>query len=458
MVQDRHVVFSALIHAAGSGPSAWRHPDVDPAKALDFEYYKTLAQVCEKARFDLLFIADAVGVDPDNLETNTKWPQYQNVLEPLTLLAAVAATTHNIGLGGTCSTSLTDPFSIARQFASLDHLSKGRAAWNVVTSTTPFGPPNFGLAGHLPHDERYVKAKESLEVVQAYWDTWEDDAFVFNKKDAVNFDPAKFHLVDHKGKYFTARGGLNIARSPQGQPVIIQAGASPVGKDFAAEKAEIVFGTGATLAEAAAFNTDLKSRVAKYGRKLSDVKVLAGFRAVVGRTEQEAKDKLYALNAVLPFDAKLKFVSTEFNVDLGAFPLDQIPSVDIIPKTPGNRGQGYFNILADMVRSQKMTVREIVLRYERGFDTFTGTAVQVADEMQRWIEGGAGDGFMLTFSYMPGSLEDFADMVVPLLQERGLMRKEYFGKTLRENLNLDYPVNRHVKAVRQAAAICAPTS
>ncbi|GGI26173.1 MULTISPECIES: LLM class flavin-dependent oxidoreductase [Bradyrhizobium] len=440
----KEIAFAALIHAAGSASAAWRHPDTDPKKALSLQYYTELAKLCEAGRFDLMFLADSPGVDVDNLHAMAQWPRGQNVLEPLTLLSALAASTEELGLGATVSASFTEPFNIARQFASLDHLSGGRAAWNVVTTANQYSCRNYGYKTMPPHDERYARAREALEVVRAYWDTWDDDAFIFDKARAMNFDPNRFHHVRYEGKHFKVQGGLNIARAPQGQPVIIQAGASSVGREFAAETAEVVFGTGATLEEAASLYKDIKSRMAKYRRDPSELKVLAGFRAMVGSTEAEAKEKLRLLNSVMPIEAKVAYVSTDLEVDLSKLPLDELVPEQMIP-TSSNLHQGYFNILADMIRSRKFTLREIAQRYERGFEIFCGTPSQIADEMERWIDNEAGDGFMITFPYMPTCLEDFVSMVVPVLQERGLMRKSYRGKTLRENLGLRYPKNVNTK-------------
>jgi len=377
---------------------------------------------------------------------------FMNVLEPVTLLAAVAANTTHIGLGATASTSFYEPYNVARLFASLDHISRGRGAWNVVTSANDYAARNFGLDKLPPHDQRYERAYEFVQVVKALWDTWEDDAFIFDRKSGLNFDPAKLHALDHVGKYFRVQGALNIRRSPQGQPVIIQAGASETGKEFAAETAEVVFASDTTVEKGKSFYDDLKGRMAKYGRDPDQLKVLAGLPVVIGESTQEAEDKYQALQHMIHPDVGRMRLSTDLEVDLTDLPVDQPVPLDRIPAT-SNFHHTYFAQIAEMIR-RGMTLREVYMNYERGLKTMRGTPAQVADHMEEWITSGAADGFMLLFHTMPGGLREFVRLVVPELQRRGLMRTVYEGRTLREHLGLRPPPNRYVNA----AAADAPAA
>jgi N-acetyl-S-(2-succino)cysteine monooxygenase len=261
------IALAVLIEGAGTHPAAWMHPSSRRGDSTDINYYRRLAQLAERGKFDMFFVADTPATRTSNMKVWSKFPMFMNALEPVTLLSAVAGATSHIGLGATVSTSFFEPYNIARQFASLDHISGGRAAWNVVTSANDFAARNFGHAKLPPHPQRYARARESLAVVNSLWDTWDEDAFVYDKDNATNFDPEKFHVTDFHGDHFTVHGGLNVDRPPQCRPLIIQAGASEVGKEFAAETAEIVFGVGHTISEAKAFYDDLKGRMARYGRE-----------------------------------------------------------------------------------------------------------------------------------------------------------------------------------------------
>jgi N-acetyl-S-(2-succino)cysteine monooxygenase len=438
MTSKKQIVLSALVHPHGIYKGAWRHPDAEADRVNDVEYYKEVAQLCERGLLDLFFIADTPAARTDNLDIWTRSPLFQNVMEPVTLLAALAGATSRIGLGATVSTSFFEPYNIARQFASLDHITGGRAAWNVVTSANDYAARNFGLDRLPPHGERYAKARECLELVKSYWDTWDQDAFVFDKEKAIYFDSKKFHTVDHKGAYFTVHGGLNIARPPQGHPVIIQAGASESGKELAAQTAEIVFGTGAEPEAAKAFYSDLKGRMPKFGRDESQLFILSGLSTVIGRTREEAKEKFEYLQSLVPVEVKVMALSNDLEVNLLDLPLDEPVPVDRIPAS-SNLHQAYFNQIADMIRGQKLTLREMANKYTRGSKAMCATANEVADFMESWIEQRCCDGFMLSPAVVPGSLKEFIDEVVPVLQERGIYKTAYKGKTLRENLGL-YPV------------------
>lgn len=431
----REVIFAVLAYPHGVNKGGWRHPTAQPNRVNDVTYYKEIAQLCERGLLDLFFIADTPAARTDNLEVWATSPLLQNVLEPITLLSALAGATQNIGLGATASTSFFEPFNIARLFASLDHISGGRAAWNVVTSANDYAARNFGLDRLPAHSDRYEKAKECLELVKAYWDTWEDDAFLFDKKKARYFDPQKFHAVKHQGKHFEVFGGLNLARTPQGQPIVIQAGASDAGKELAAETAEIVFSTGATPDAARAFYSDLKGRMSKYGREDADLIVLSGLTVVIGRTHEEAKEKFAELNALVPVESKVMSLSTDLETNLLDLPLDKPVPLDRIPKN-SNHHQAYFNQITDMIRNEKPTLRELAQKYNRGLNTLCATPVEVADLIQDWMDQRCCDGFMLSPATLPESLSDFVEHVVPILQERGIYKTAYREGTLREKLRL----------------------
>lgn len=445
------IALSALFHPPGAYKAAWRHPAVDPGCVVDINHYAKMAQLCEEGMFDLFFIADTPAARTDNLDVWSRSPMFQNGLEPVTLLAAIAGSTRHIGLGATVSTSFFEPFNIARQFASLDHISGGRAAWNVVTSANDYAARNFGLDKLPPHGDRYAKARESLDIVTRYWDTWEDDAFVFDKAAARNFDPAKFHAVDYQGQYFTVHGGLNVQRTPQGRPVIIQAGASDTGKEFAAETADVVFGTGANIDQAKSFYADLKGRMAKFGRSPDDLKILSGLSTIIGDTEAEAREIQRGLEELVPIEVRVNALGMDLETNLTDLPLDEKVPVDRIPAN-SNLHKAYFDHIAEMIRSGEYTLRELAKKYNRGSSVFVGSAAQVADHMENWIAEGASDGFMVSFSYVPGNVHDFVHKVVPILQERGLVKRDYPGTTLRDHLGLARPQNRHVTSRRVEAA------
>jgi N-acetyl-S-(2-succino)cysteine monooxygenase len=441
----QRIVLSALIVPPGTAMAAWRHPDVDPSTVTSIRSYVELAQTAERGFFDLFFLADTPAVRFEQMDRWALSPLYHNSLEPLTALAAVAMATEHIGLGGTVSTSFFEPFNIARQFASLDWISGGRAAWNVVTSANDYAAKNFGQAKLAQHDERYLMAKESFDVVSAYWDSWEDDAFVFDKAGARNFDPEKFHRVQFDGEFVTVDGGLNIARPPQGHPVIIQAGASEAGREFAAETAEVVFGTGSSFEAAKDFYDDLKSRMAKFGRSPDQLKVLSGVQVIVGRTEEEAQAKLRTLAEAVPIEAKVTAVANDLETDLSGLPLDEPIPAERIPAT-SNHHQVYFEEILRLHR-QGLTLREVALRFTRATTVIVGDATQVADHLEDWVERGAADGFMFNIQWLPGGLDDLVELLVPELQKRDLVRTEWEGTTLRETLGLERPAHPHARGV-----------
>ncbi|HWL80971.1 MAG TPA: LLM class flavin-dependent oxidoreductase [Roseomonas sp.] len=451
MSEDRRMALAILVGATGSHIASWLHPETRADASTSIEWHRETAQLAERGLFDLFFIADTPAARTSNLAGFSRMPLYMNVLEPLTLLSALAGSTRHIGLGGTASTSFSEPYNIARQFASLDHISHGRAAWNVVTSANDFAARNFGLDRLPPHAERYERAREFVQLVQALWDTWEDDAFIRDRASGLFFDPAKQHPVHHEGKHFRVHGALNIERTPQGQPVIIQAGASETGKELAAETAEVVFSSDSTLEGSQAFYRDLKGRMAKYGRQPEELKVLAGMPLLIADSAQEAEDLHQTLQHLIHPDVGRMYLGMDLETDLSDLPLDEPIPADRIPKS-ANFHKTFFDHILHLIRTEKLTLRQLYLRYERGRQTLRGTPVQVADRLEEWFTGGACDGFMLTFSLLPGGLAAFVEKVVPELQRRGLMRTRYEGRTLREHLGLRRPPNRHAAAQGAAAA------
>jgi FMN-dependent oxidoreductase (nitrilotriacetate monooxygenase family) len=438
---QKHMVLGGLFEANGYHSAAWLLPEAVDGAAVDIDYFKSLVQLAESGKLDFFFLADTPAARTENLDMWTRAPLYMNMLEPVTLLSAIAGSTSRIGLGATASTSFYEPYNVARLFASLDHISHGRAAWNVVTSANDYAARNFGLDKLPPHARRYDKAKEFYKVVEGLWDTWEEDAFIYDKPGARMFDPEKFHVLDHKGEFFQVHGGLNMQRTPQGRPVIFQAGASEAGKELAAETAEVVFGTGTSIDEATAFYNDLKGRMAKFGRSPDQLKVLSGVTIVVGDSEEQARQTWIDWQETVHIDIGLMYMKTDLETNLSDLPLDEPVPEDRIPKR-SNFHQVYFEEIVGLIR-QGLTLRQVCKRYSRSKAIFFGTGSQIADRMEEWVKAGASDGFMIAFPVLPTSLGDFIDKVVPELQQRGLFRTEYEGRTLRENLGLARPVNRH---------------
>jgi FMN-dependent oxidoreductase (nitrilotriacetate monooxygenase family) len=444
------MALALLASANGSHAASWLHPSSVAKGSNNVDHYRYMAQTAERGKFDLFFIADTPAARTEKLEAYARFPMFMNVFEPVTVLSALAGATSRIGLGGTVSTSFSEPYNVARQFASLDHISAGRAGWNVVTSANDFAARNFGHAKLAPHAERYERAREFVQVVQALWDTWEDDAFIRDRERGLFFDPAKQHPVSHQGKFFKVDGALNIARTPQGQPVIIQAGASDTGKELAAETAEVVFASDSEVERAVSFYADLKGRMAKYNRSPDQLKVLSGMPVVIAETDQEAEDLYQELQALIHPDVGRLRLGMDLETDLSDLPLDEPVPEDRIPKT-SNLHKMYFDRIVEMIRRDKLTLRQMYLRYERGNRTLRGSVKTVADHMEHWFRAGASDGFMLNFPILPLGLERFVDQVVPELQRRGLFRQDYAGATLRENLGLARPANRHVRGAKLAA-------
>ncbi len=441
---SRQLKFGFVLHGVGAGWGDWRHENAVTDASVNFQFYKEQAQLAEQGRFDFLFVADSVHI------TERSSPHYLNRFEPLTILSALAAVTGKIGLVGTVTASYSEPFTVARQFASLDHISGGRAGWNVVTSWLDGSARNYSKKEHYDHDVRYRLAAEHLDVVQGLWDSWEDDALVRDKATGQFLDPKKLHRLDHKGEFFSVEGPLNISRSRQGQPVIFQAGASEDGKNFAAQHADAIFFHADTLDEAQAYYRDVKARVAAAGRKPEEVFLLPGIRPIVGRTPEEAERKYEELAALVPIENAIAALARPFNDhDFSRYPLDEpFPDLGDLGR---NSQQAGSDKIKQHAKAHGLTLREVALWFARPKRTFVGTAEQVADEIERWFVQGGADGFNFFEALPNSSLKDFVELVVPLLQARGIYRTEYGEDTFRGNLGLPFPENRYTqRAAAQA--------
>lgn len=435
-----------LMNPIGAHPAAWLHPDAKIDGELDIGHYMRMAKIAERGKFDFIFQADAPACRDGDMKALSRAPRFMNIWEPATLLAALAGATTHIGLGGTASTSYYEPYNIARIFGSIDHISKGRAAWNVVTSAHPSTGYNFGIDGLEPHAYRYERAEEFLRIVLALWDSWDDDAFVRDREAGRFFDPDKLHYLHHKGKHFKVRGPLNMARTPQGRPVIIQAGGSEPGMKLAAETADVVFGPAGTVEKSRAFIDNVKGRMPQYGRHPEELAILPGLNVTIGRTQSEAEDKYATLQAMIHPDVGRGLLSDDLEgIDLSDIPLDGPVPLDKLPKS-ANGHKAYFDALVEAVTKEKLSLRQLYERHvSRSGTRIAGTAMQIADKMEEWFSAGAADGFMLTFTSLPDGLEQFVSEVVPELQRRELFRKEYSGKMLRDHLGISRPESRYSK-------------
>jgi len=444
MTIKRDLKLGFILHGVGPGWADWRHPDTVLDASTNFEFYRQQAQVAERGKFHFLFVADSVSINKRSS------PHYLNRFEPLTILSALAGATTKIGLVGTATVSYTEPYNLARQFSSLDHISRGRAGWNVVTSWLEDTATNYSKDSHYDHDVRYRLASEHLDVVQGLWDSWEDDALVRNKTTGQFFDPDKLHELNHKGEFFKVRGPLNISRSPQGQPVIFQAGASEDGKNFAAKRADAIFVHHDALEEATAYYHDLKERAKSYGRDPEKIFILPGAKPVIGSTEAEAEHLYNQMASLITTENALPFLGRAFSdYDFSDHDLDE-PFPDIA-HIGLKSNQSASSKIVKTAREENLTLRETALRFATPRGQFVGTTGQVADRFEKWFLERGADGFNL-FESLPGQLEVFVDQVVPLLQKKGIFHKDYEGKTFRENLGLDYPINRYTLPSARATA------
>ncbi|PZR94360.1 MAG: LLM class flavin-dependent oxidoreductase [Stutzerimonas stutzeri] len=418
---------------------AWRYPGANPDANFNFGHLKRFAQKLEAGKFDAFFMADHLAVLNMPVEA-LKRSHTVTSFEPFTLLSALAGATQRIGLVATASTTFDAPYHIARRFASLDHISGGRAGWNIVTTSNPDAALNFGLDAEVDHGERYDRAREFYDVVTGLWDSFADDAFIRDRESGLYFDPGKMRRIDHKGGHLSVRGPLNIARPPQGWPVIVQAGASEPGRQLAAEAAEVVFAAHGTLAAGQAFYADVRGRMEQVGRNPDHLKILPGVLTVVGDSIEEARGKRALLDSFVHYDSAIASLSIALGHDATGFdpdgPLPEIPETN-------HSKSGRERTIA-LARRENLTVRQLAQRLGGyGGLAFVGTPKTIADEMEQWLAERGRDGFNVMFPYLPEGLDDFVDKVVPELQRRGLFRREYQGPTLRDHLGLPRPANRH---------------
>jgi FMN-dependent oxidoreductase (nitrilotriacetate monooxygenase family) len=443
---NRQLHLGAILSGVGTTQNSWLHPDLPGDASINIDWYIENARKAEAAKFDLVFIVDSPFITPDTA------PHFLNRLEPLTLLSAVAVATSRIGLAGTLTTSFWEPYNVARQFGSLDLISKGRAAWNVVTTGLEGAARNYGREEHFDHALRYRRAAEFVEVVQALWDSYEDDAFPRDKAAGIFLDKEKQHRLDHQGEFFSVAGPLALSRSRQGQPVIFQAGESDQGRAFGAAVAEGIYSNAESFEQAREYYEDVKGRAAALGRNPDHTIILPGLIPIIADTEEEALAREEAENGKLDLDKALVQLGRPFNYhDFTQYPLDA-PFPDVSHLTL-NSYKGHAERIIRTARREGLTLRETAWRFAARRNPFVGTAQTVADEIERWFVGGACDGFNFRVTN-PADFAPFIDRVVPLLQQRGLFRTEYAGETLRDHLGLPFPENRHTadSAVQAIAA------
>lgn len=433
----RQLHFNLFINSRGHHEASWRHPDASPLALSDIHYYQDLANRAEAGLFDSIFLADQLAVREEIERAPRVW------LEPITALGALAMTTRRIGLIATASTTYTEPFNLARQFASLDFISGGRAGWNIVTSWSAPAAANYGGDAQVSHAERYARAEEFMQVAKGLWDSWADDAIVDDRKSGIYARPDRIRPIDHKGDFYKVAGPLNMPRGPQGRPVLVQAGSSDTGRRFAARHAEAVFTAHMEKATAQAFYQDLKGLAAELGRPADQIHILPGLSAVIGSTEAEAQRMAQELNDLADPEVGRKRLSGRFGGhDFSHLPLDTPLKPEDFPD-PGTvqAARSRTELIVGLVRNEGLTLRQLLskLAGARGHFTFAGTPEQVADLIEDWFTDGAADGFNIMPPLLPPMLQAFVDEVIPILQKRGLFRTEYTGETLREHYGLVRP-------------------
>jgi FMN-dependent oxidoreductase (nitrilotriacetate monooxygenase family) len=442
----RHLHLNLFIHSRGHHEASWRHPASSPLPLTDIRYYQDLAQRAEAALFDSIFLADQLALGDDVAQAARSW------LEPITTLAAVAVATSRIGMIATCSTTYTEPFNLARQFASLDHISNGRVAWNIVTSWLATAAGNFGGAGQVTHADRYARGEEFMTVVKALWDSWAEDAIIDDRDAGRYAMPDRIRPINHKGKYYQVAGPLNLPRCPQGRPVLVQAGSSDTGRRFAARHADAVFTAHMEKATAQAFYADLKALVSAEGRTPTDVLILPGLSPMIASTEAEAQRLARELNELSDPEVGRKRLSGRFGGhDLSHLPLDRpLAPQDFPAPSSVEAARSRTEVILSLVQREKPTLRQLLasLAGARGHFTAAGTPEQIADLIEDWFTDGAADGFNIMPPVLPTMLDVFSAQVIPLLQRRGLFRTTYAGKTLREHYGLAWP-----KSVFEEAAL-----
>ena len=447
----RTMRLSLFINPTGHHQAAWRHPQSEPEAGISFRHYAQLAQMAEAAKLDAIFLADNQSVRMGEPEAVGRVAQYVANFEPITLLSALSAVTERIGLIATASTTYNFPYQVARKFASLDHLSGGRAGWNIVTSSsTNREHLNFGGA-QIEHGDRYERASEFVEICRGLWDSWEDDAFVRDRASGIFSDMSKLHPLNHRGRYFEVAGPLNVPRSPQGWPVHVQAGASDTGRRFAARYAEMIFATPQAMPIAQDQYADIKEHAASFGREPEHVKVLPGLATVVGRNEEDARAKSAELQSLLTMPVAMNILSMRMGgMDLSPYDLDH-PFPESAALTTGSRSGA--EAMVERSRRENLTVRQLALKTAGSLAglSVTGSAAEIADMMEAWFMSGACDGFNLQPAVLPGMFRDIVELVLPELRRRGLFRAEYQGHTLRDHLGLPRPANRHARPSHAAS-------
>ena len=438
MTGSRRLHLGAFMRPVGIHTAWWRYPGAYPDASFNLQHLVRFAQTLERGRFDAWFMADHLAVLNMPMAA-LKRSATVTSFDPLTLLPALAMVTEHLGLIATASSTFEPAYMIARRFASLDHISGGRAGWNLVTTSNPDAALNFGLSEHMEHGERYRRAREFFDVVTGLWDSWADDAFILDVENGIYFDPERMHVLDHKGEFLSVRGPLNIARPVQGWPVIVQAGASDAGRQLAAETAEMIFASGGKLADAQRNYADVRQRAQKVGRDPDHIKILPGCLVVVGDTAEEARNKRALLDSLVHPDSGIASLSIALGCDASQFDLD-----GPLPEIPeSNASKSGRERVIERARRDKLTVRQLAqIAGGYGGLAMVGTPKMIADQMEEWLLSAACDGFNIMFPWVPGGLDDFVDRIVPELQRRNLFRREYEGRTLRENLGLPRPENR----------------
>lgn len=431
----RKMHLNLFFYPGGHHEAGWRYRDTPPESINDVRFYQQLTQRAEQARFDAIFLADSPSLPHDVRYTSR--PR----IEPLTWLSAISSVTSHIGLIGTASTTYYEPFNLARLFASLDHLSAGRAGWNIVTTSAAAAAANFGLDAHPAHEERYKRAEEFIEVVSRLWDSWEEDAIVADKAEGIFANTDKIRPIDHHGHYFDVKGPLSTSRTPQGRPVYVQAGSSPEGRAFAARHAEAIFTAHQTLESAQAFYKDIKHRAGESGRPSGLPLVLPGVSPFIADTEVAAQQLEEEFNELIQPEYSLGILKAQLGVEFSLEDLDRPVDIAAINEASPLAKASRFQLIADIVRREQPTLRQLTHRLAgaRGHIVVTGTPEQVADHLEQWFRQGAADGFNVMPPWFPGGFDRFAEEVVPLLQQRGLFRTDYEGSTLREHYGLETP-------------------
>ncbi len=441
--------FGAFLYTPGQHSAGWRHPDAVPSTDMDFAWYVRMARTAERGCIDTLFFQDTAAINGSGgLDGKSPYRPAQGrqvQLEPVSLISALAAVTERIGLISTATTTYNEPYNLARRFATIDHISGGRAGWNLVTSQVEDEAGNFGMDHHLEHGRRYERASEFFDVVAGLWDSWEDGAFLHDKASGVFYDTDRLHFLRHEGEFFKVRGPLNVSRTPQGRPVVAQAGSSDVGRELAARSADLVFTAQTVIPDGQAFCADLRGRAERYGRAGSDIKILPGLVPVIGRTDEEAFEKLAVLQSMIDDSIAMSSLARLCG-DLDIYAFDRDGPLPPLPVS--NAAKARQALIVELAKKDGLSVIQVArfLATTQGHRLLVGSPRTVADSIEEWLLAGACDGFNLLFPFFPGPLDDFVDLVVPELQRRGIYRTEYEGRTLRENLGVPVPPNRYTLA------------